>query len=199
MSIIGSLPFILTNGQTADATQVMADFNTIIGNVNASAFPNASLPLAVANGGTGLATGFMPAGTIVGAFLQAAAPTGWTQSAAFNDQVLKFTNNGGGGSAGGSWSITGVTVGGHAVTQAELPAVNFTVTDPSHVHQQTGGSGNNDGAGGNGPGTGPSNTAAATTGITVASGGSNTPHGHPFSNDGTWRPAFVEALVAVKQ
>jgi microcystin-dependent protein len=31
------LPFILQNGQTADATQVMSDFNTIVTNVNANA------------------------------------------------------------------------------------------------------------------------------------------------------------------
>ena len=56
MSIIGSLPFILTNGQVADATQVMADFNTIIAEVNAGAVPESALPLAVASGGTGTNT-----------------------------------------------------------------------------------------------------------------------------------------------
>lgn len=37
MAIIGSLPYTLTNGTTADATQVMADLNTIINGVNANA------------------------------------------------------------------------------------------------------------------------------------------------------------------
>lgn len=36
------LPFILQNGQTADATQVMSDFNTIVTNVNANAAPAAT-------------------------------------------------------------------------------------------------------------------------------------------------------------
>src|SRR5260221_13663648 len=36
------LPFILQNGQTADATQVMSDFNTIVTNVNANAQDAAS-------------------------------------------------------------------------------------------------------------------------------------------------------------
>ena len=65
MAIIGSLPFTLVNGQTADATQVMADFNTIVSNVNASAAANGvnsditslsalSTPLSVPQGGTGI-------------------------------------------------------------------------------------------------------------------------------------------------
>lgn len=36
MSIIGLLPITLTNGQIADATQVMADLNQIVNNVNAN-------------------------------------------------------------------------------------------------------------------------------------------------------------------
>lgn len=35
-TIIGSLPYNLTNGTTADATQVMADFNSIVSQVNAN-------------------------------------------------------------------------------------------------------------------------------------------------------------------
>lgn len=37
MAIIGTLPNTLTNGTTADATQVMADFNKIVNDVNANA------------------------------------------------------------------------------------------------------------------------------------------------------------------
>jgi hypothetical protein len=37
MSIVSALPFILTNGQVADATQVMADFNQIVNQVNTNA------------------------------------------------------------------------------------------------------------------------------------------------------------------
>lgn len=37
MPIIGTLPYILSNGNTADATQVMADFNFIVAQVNANA------------------------------------------------------------------------------------------------------------------------------------------------------------------
>lgn len=67
MSIISSLPYSLTNGTTADATQVMANFNQIYNNVNANASSsgvNSSItqltglttPLSVAQGGTGANT-----------------------------------------------------------------------------------------------------------------------------------------------
>src|SRR6516164_6675368 len=35
--IIGTLPYTLTNGQVADANQVMANFNTIVNSTNANA------------------------------------------------------------------------------------------------------------------------------------------------------------------
>lgn len=44
MSIIGSLPYNLLNGTTADATQVMADLNTIINGVNNTTTGAASIP-----------------------------------------------------------------------------------------------------------------------------------------------------------
>ena len=37
MAIIGALPYTMTNGTTADATQVMADFNSLVSQVNANA------------------------------------------------------------------------------------------------------------------------------------------------------------------
>lgn len=66
MSIISALPFTLTNGTTADATQVMANFNQIVNNVNANGAHSGanaditslsaiSTPLSVAQGGTGAA------------------------------------------------------------------------------------------------------------------------------------------------
>lgn len=65
--IVSGLPFTLTNGTVADATQVMADFNQIVNNVNANGAKNGvnsditaltalSTPLTVTQGGTGLAT-----------------------------------------------------------------------------------------------------------------------------------------------
>ena len=44
MAIITALPVTLTNGTLADATQVMADFNQIVSNVNANAAGRACTP-----------------------------------------------------------------------------------------------------------------------------------------------------------
>ncbi len=66
MSIVGALPFTLQNGTTADATQVMADFNSIKTDVNSNAAANGAnnditslagltTPLSVAQGGSGSA------------------------------------------------------------------------------------------------------------------------------------------------
>ncbi len=47
--IVGALPVTLTNGTTADATQVMSDFNWIVNQVNANAAPLATTALTNAN------------------------------------------------------------------------------------------------------------------------------------------------------
>lgn len=67
MAIISALPYNLTNGTTADATQVMANFNQIVSNTNSNAAHSGansditslsalSTPLSVGQGGTGSAT-----------------------------------------------------------------------------------------------------------------------------------------------
>lgn len=48
MAIIGALPYILVNGTVADATQVMADYNKIINDVNANAAPLSGAVLTLA-------------------------------------------------------------------------------------------------------------------------------------------------------
>lgn len=64
MAIVSSLPFALTNGTTADATQVQANFNQLVSNVNANAAENGvnssitqmtglTTPLSITQGGTG--------------------------------------------------------------------------------------------------------------------------------------------------
>ena len=66
MTIVGALPFTLQNGTTADATQVMADFNSIKTDVNtngAASGANSDItslaglttPLSIAQGGSGSA------------------------------------------------------------------------------------------------------------------------------------------------
>lgn len=66
-NIVGALPFQLTNGNVADATQVISNFNDIVTDVNANAAHNGgnsditsltglSTPLSVSQGGSGAAT-----------------------------------------------------------------------------------------------------------------------------------------------
>ena len=164
-------------------------------------------------------TSDIPSGTVIGSFLQATAPTGWTQVTTWNDQVLRVIGSAGtGGTTGGNWAISGCTVGNTSITQAQLPNVNFIVTDPSHTHGVTdaGHDHNLGGSTGSSPYGTPSEAGAitggfitatamtgvsinsATTGITVNSGGSGATHTHTFTADGTWRPSYVNALAASK-
>lgn len=55
-STCGSYPFTLTNGQTADANQVMSNFNLILNCANNSLQPVLTLPLSIGQGGTGSTT-----------------------------------------------------------------------------------------------------------------------------------------------
>jgi hypothetical protein len=86
--IIGGLPFTLTNGTVADATQVMADFNQIVNNTNANAAKNGvnaditalsalSTPLTNVQGGTTLFTSASTAtGTANAQVVATPVPTG---------------------------------------------------------------------------------------------------------------------------
>ena len=67
MAIISPLPNNITNGTTGDATQVMADLNQIVSNVNTNAAENGAnssitslsglvIPLTLAQGGVGSGT-----------------------------------------------------------------------------------------------------------------------------------------------
>ncbi|PRH46124.1 tail fiber domain-containing protein [Burkholderia multivorans] len=78
MAIIGNLPNTLSNGTTADATQVMADFNYIVNQVNANAMP--------ASPGS-----FTMNGTL--AILSTVLPIALTNTTA-GASILKLTGNG---------------------------------------------------------------------------------------------------------
>ncbi len=71
MTIINALPFTLQNGTTADATQVMADFDEIVNDVNNNAAHNGvnsditaltalTTPITPAQGGTNIWIGGRP-------------------------------------------------------------------------------------------------------------------------------------------
>lgn len=62
MAIVGTLPYTLANGATADAAQVMANYNYIVSQVNANAMPIGSIGVSI---GTSLALGGATLGTNV--------------------------------------------------------------------------------------------------------------------------------------
>jgi hypothetical protein len=132
----------------------------------------------------------IPSGTILAGFLQATAPVGWTQNNTFNDQVIRLVNNTGtGGATGGSWTINGFSDTPVSLALAQLPAV--TINLPGTILN------------GNGQNTSnlsvPSGNGPYFTGNTAQLGGGGATHNHsPITNDGTWRPAFANALVCTK-
>lgn len=120
-------------------------------------------------------------------FPQAAAPTGWTQVTTINDRVLRVVSTAGAG-IGGSWTISGLggTVAGHVLTIAELAAHTHTLTAVG-------------GSLAPGPDQGSSGAGTAST-LTTSSVGTNSAHSHGFtaSSDGTWRPSYLNIIIASK-
>lgn len=125
MSVIGTLPNNIQNGQLEDATAVMANFNFIVNQVNASANP--------------IGTFTAPSGTRM-VFHQAAAPTGWVQDTTITDHTIQVIGTAG-GAIGGANAYSGMfqaqwTSDGHALTIAELAAHSHT--DNGHGHADSG-------------------------------------------------------------
>lgn len=204
MSIIGSLPDNLTNGTTADASQVMADLNFIVNQVNANATP--------------LGTLAAPSGTRV-PFNQASAPAGWVTDATLNDNVMWISAGAGGvnSSAAQLFSsfINGAwTSGGTAISTAQLPPHSHPVSDPGHTHgvndpghshtfYPTGANGGSTGFTLSGFPTSPQVTGTSGTGISIQTSGtgvgtlntgSGAAHTHPMNT--SWN--FAGHIIAQK-
>lgn len=123
--------------------------------------------------------------TTVMVFAQASPPAGWTLSTSLNDVMLRVVNSAGGGTGGG-WTITGATSAPHQLTIAEIP---------NHDHGLTGADVlTNVGAGGNEAGVG----GSTILGVTFSAQGGNLAHAHGLTFDGTWRPAYVNVILASK-
>jgi hypothetical protein len=123
---------------------------------------------------------------------QASAPTGWTQDTSQNDKVLRVVSGSGGGSAG-SWTISGLDVIGNtdgtALTVAQMPAHN-------HLYRSA------VSAGTDYPELTKGGTTASSSGA-VAAEGDGFAHAHGLaaagvSSDGSWRPAYIDVIVATK-
>lgn len=87
--VVSALPFTLQNGQTADATQVMANFNAIVDDVNDNAATNGvnnditsliglTTPIPLSGGGTNVYIGGTVTGTANAVALVTPTPTGFT-------------------------------------------------------------------------------------------------------------------------
>ncbi len=155
----------------------------------------AALAAALAN----LLASHLPAGTTT-VFYQTNAPTGWTKSTSVNDRALHITSGSDGGTTGGDWTITGLDVLGHVLTEAEMP---------SHRHEE--------GLISRGSAVGGASYAfgTAATGLTsnvwehhqsqntgkrgwTSTEGSDSAHDHGISHDGEWRPAHAKFILCVK-
>ncbi|HDR9098872.1 TPA: hypothetical protein QDB15_002093 [Burkholderia vietnamiensis] len=207
MPIIGNLPNNLQNGTTADASQVMADFNFIVNQVNANANQIGTLTA--------------PSGTTM-AFQQASAPLGWTAQTnaiyldAFMRSVTPSAFSGSGGTVGAGNLILGPISGdGHVLSVAEMPAHAHTdsghvhgTTENPHTHPGPGGASfyTNAASGANYGGGGTSfaiaaATGGATTSLTVNSSTANlqnTGGGGAHSHTLTANCKYVDQIVAVK-
>jgi hypothetical protein len=123
---------------------------------------------------------------VVMVFYQDSAPTGWTiNTTNTNDVALRVVSGSGagggtGGALGGTTAFTTVFAS-RTILKANLPSYNLDVTDPGHVHTVNAPTSKTSDAGtDNGVITNvwrnetTESSVSATTGITVASGGSGT-------------------------
>jgi len=141
-------------------------------------------------------------------FIQAAAPSGWTQDVTYNDMMLRVVNTAGGG-LGGSWTISGATVGSTVVAQAQLPTHAHTGAFSGGTHEHT----FPVGVSGAYTGTMPDETTAndsvtwtettSTTGahlhtFTTGGTGGGTGHTHSLTMGALWRPSYVDVICCIR-
>lgn len=105
-------------------------------------------------------------------FNQALAPTGWTIDTSVDDKVVMFSD--GSPISAGDWTISGLAVGSHALSDSEL-----SHTHPTFLTTSSGGM----------------NIEGLMTGAIVSGA---TGHDHPLTADGDWRPAYQEIIAATK-
>lgn len=185
---------------TADTRYVNVSGDTMVGFLTLNANPTSGLHAAtkqyvdsVAGSGGGGSTSEFTSGTTI-VFYQTTAPTGWTQITSINDRMLRVVSSGGGGS-GGDWTTASVsvTINGHAITVAEMPAHSHPL---SSVYCQD----LNYGSLGNQSLVVENITSSPCTTLTASSvgGGAAHTHGATVTGNSSWRPAYVNVIIASK-
>ncbi len=113
-------------------------------------------------------------------FVQASAPSGWTQDNTLNDRVIRIVNDEGvGGEIGGDWNISGLTFSHtHRISgTANNQFLNQAVDSPE------------------GQGTSfvaPIRHTHNLTGTTISQDANN------VASDANWRPAYVDVIACIK-
>lgn len=135
---------------------------------------------------------YAPVNTVM-LFLQSAAPSGWSLVSSYADRVLRVVASGG-GNTGGSWVISGLVTELHTLTPAQSGAALHTHTTPSILVYV--------GSGGlhqlNNVSNGNFTRQAITTGNPQVI---NPVEGHQHNvaaSNGSWRPAYVDAIPCKK-
>lgn len=140
-----------------------------------------------------------PNGTKV-LFYQASVPTGYVQDVSTNDRMLRVVSGTGGGS-GGNWSMSGLSIDGHALTIAEMPSHNHGGGNHSHFMYTGFGDNNNDNneppAGSNGNITNGTNQYTSSSGNVISTQGSDNAHTHGITNS-SWRPSYLDVIIGTR-
>jgi hypothetical protein len=167
-------------------------FSTDLGNTKWQLVATATLPTQTSHSGKYLTTNgssaswgtvtipasAIPAGTRM-LFIQAAAPTGWTQDVTYNDRALRVVSTG----AGNVGGATGGSVDFETAFASQTPsgttnAIALTIAQmPAHTHTQQLPTSN--GAAGSSSGS----PVSGVTGVTSSSTGGGATHSHAFSGN----------------
>ena len=142
-------------------------------------------------------------------FYQAAAPTGWTKVSSVNDRLLRVVSGDGGGT-GGDWRISGLSVGGTALTVDQVPEHSHGAgtlgADSAGEHRHTynqrresmdaqAGSGDTNASGTNNRNTSSDGEHMHQISGSTGSAGGGQPHLHSIDAGNTWRPQYIDVIV----
>lgn len=194
-----SLPSSLADADTLDGQQ--GAFYQNADNINAGTLNLARIPATLTgkdadtlDGQHGTYYKDVAAGTPM-LFYASSAPSGWVLNSGLNDRVIRVVSSGG-GVTGGSWTISGLSVLGHALAVAEMPPhshyFNYHVVNEIPLFR-TGGSFDTS------YGTQGSRRLMAETGAGVSvnntTTGNGATHAHDISHSGAWRPAYADFIL----